>query len=104
MGFTPLKGLVMATRSGTVDPGGLDVLSFTGGVGEHAPAVRSRAAPKLAFLGVELDERRNARAAGDAEIGTQGGKVSVLVVTAREDLEIASQVRRLLTTTHDKNS
>ena len=134
MGFTPLDGLVMATRSGSVDPGlllwliehegvapaeladglehrsglvalagtgdmreiltraeagdddaraaldvyvhrlragvaamaaamnGLDVLVFTGGVGEHAAAVRAAAAAGLSFLGVALDERSNAAA------------------------------------------
>ena len=146
MGFTPLDGLVMATRSGSIDPGipeylqrqvglpaaevfdalqhgsglrglagsadmrevleraaggdaaaalavevyvhrlrgsiaamaaslgGLDVLVFTGGVGEHAAGIRERTVAGLAFLG-EFD---------------------VLVVTAREDLEIARQVRGLL--------
>ncbi len=168
MGFTPLEGLVMATRSGSVDPGlilwleehvgmppaelaatlehrsglygltgtadlreilareqaadadatlavgvylhrlraaiaamvaslgGLDVLVFTGGVGEHAPAVRSRTVAGLGFLGVALDEERNARATGDGEIGAGGAAVESLVVTAREDLQIAAEVRALL--------
>ena len=76
--------------------GGLDVRVFTGGVGEHAPAVRSRAAEGLRFLGVELDERRNQGATGDTEVGALDAGVAVVVVAAREDLEIASQVRRLL--------
>ena len=182
MGFTPLDGLVMATRSGSVDPGlllwleehagmapadladalehrsglsglageadmavllrrygqgdpeaalavdvyvhrlrgavaamaaamgGLDALAFTGGVGEHAPTIRALTADGLGFLGVELDERRNAEAipaapgtsdvdgtAPDAwAIGAEGAPVATAVVTAREDLEIAAQVRRLL--------
>jgi acetate kinase len=161
MGFTPMEGLVMATRSGSVDPGlvlwllrhgvddgavedgldrqgglrglagdadmravlardddearlavdvyvhrlraaiaamaaalgGLDALAFTGGVGEHAPAIRARAAAGLAFLGVELDADANVAATADAEIGAPGAAVRALVVTAREDLEIARQVR-----------
>jgi acetate kinase len=164
MGFTPMEGLVMATRAGSVDPGlllwllrhdvgpdaleqgldregglrglagdadmrallerddadaalaldvyihrlraaiaamaaalgGLDALAFTGGVGEHAPTVRARAADGLAFLGVELDAEANARAAGDAEIGAAGAPARTLVITAREDLEVARQVRALL--------
>jgi acetate kinase len=168
MGFTPLEGLVMATRSGSVDPGlllwllehsgiseremagalehesglaalagtarmeevlaaaeagehdarlaldvylhrlasgiaamaagmrGLDALVFTGGVGEHAPAVRAGAAERLGFLGVEVDPRRNAGASEDAEITGSGAAVRTLVVRAREDLEIARQVRQLL--------
>jgi acetate kinase len=164
MGFTPLDGLVMASRCGSVDPGlllwlaehrgvpvselsdalehrsgltglagtgdmrellarddgearlaldvyvhrlraaiaamaaalgGLDVLAFTGGVGEHAPAVRAAAAAGLGFLGVGLDERRNATATSDADIGADGADVRAVVITAREDLEMARQVRTL---------
>jgi acetate kinase len=167
MGFTPLDGLVMATRAGSVDPGlllwlaehrgvsvaelsdalehrsglsglagtgdmrellarddeqarlaldfyvhrlrgaiaamaaalgGLDTLVFTGGVGEHAPAIRQAAAAGLGFLGVELDERRNAAAHSDAEIGAASAAVRAVVVSAREDLEIARQVRELVPT------
>jgi len=179
MGFTPLEGLVMATRSGSVDPGlvlwlaehagmppaelaatlerrsgllglagtadmreivtgaargspdarlaldvyvhrlrgaiaamaaslgGLDALVFTGGVGEHAPAVRALAADGLGFLGVALDPGRNdadrndpgrdsAGGPADREIGADGASVRTLVVAAREDLEIARGVRRVL--------
>jgi acetate kinase len=164
MGFTPMEGLVMATRSGSVDPGlvlwllrhgvdadaveegldregglrglagegdmrailarvdadarlaldvyvhrlragiaamvaalgGLDALVFTGGVGEHAPEVRAAAADGLGFLGVALDADANARATADAEIGVAGAAARTLVVTAREDLEVARQVRALL--------
>jgi acetate kinase len=174
MGFTPLEGLVMATRSGNVDPGlvlwlqtnvglsagdvtdglerdsgllglagsgdmrdvvagvgrgdasavlaldvyvhrmvglaaamaasagGLDALVFTGGVGEHAPLVRERAAQGLTFLGVGLDEAANDAATGaggqapDAEITTPNAPVRTFVIEAREDLEIAAEVRRLL--------
>jgi acetate kinase len=178
MGFTPLEGLVMATRSGSVDPGmllwlleherlgghelaealehrsglfglagsadmrevlaraegqgsataegaelseraqlaldvyihrlragiagmaaalgGLDVLVFTGGVGEHSPAIRARAAAGLEFLGVELNRERNDAADGDSEIGADGARAPTLVLAAREDLEIAHQVRSVL--------
>jgi acetate kinase len=164
MGFTPMEGLVMATRSGSVDPGlvlwllrhgldvdtveqgldrdgglkglageadmrallarddadaelaldvyvhrlragiaamaaalgGLDALVFTGGVGEHAPEIRARTAAGLGFLGVALDPDANARATADAEIGAPGAPARTLVVTAREDLEVARQVRALL--------
>ena len=49
--------------------GGLDVLVFTGGVGEHSPQVRRRAAHGLRFLGVEIDDVPNDTADGDREIG-----------------------------------
>ncbi|HLL93250.1 MAG TPA: acetate/propionate family kinase [Solirubrobacteraceae bacterium] len=185
MGFTPLEGLVMATRSGSVDPGlllwllgheeidareladalehrsgllglagsadmreiveraraddgsvgdnpvdvaqraqlaldtyvhrlragiaamvaalgGLDALVFTGGVGERSAQVRARAAAGLGFLGVALDGARNAAARGDSEIGLEGTPVRALVVSAREDVEIARQVRTLLSASKDR--
>ncbi len=76
--------------------GGLDALAFTGGVGEHSAAIRERAAARLAFLGVELDRARNDAADCDAEIGADGAVARTLVITAREDLEIARQVREVL--------
>jgi acetate kinase len=172
MGFTPLEGLVMATRSGSVDPGlllwllrsgglpvdevadalerrsglaglaalsggsgdvrdvlaaaeagaplanlaldvwvhrlrreiaamaaaarGLDLLVFTGGIGEHQPGLRARACAGLGWLGVTLDDASNAAATGDAVVSAPGSAVAVAVVTAREELEIASEVRALL--------
>ena len=167
MGFTPLEGLVMATRAGSVDPGlvlwlirhagidpatvedalerrsglvalaatpdmqevlaraageepsavlaldvychrlrgsiasmaaslgGLDVLVFTGGVGERAAEVRRRAADGLAFLGVALADGPDARAGAvqDSDVSAAGARVRTLVVHAREDLEIARQAR-----------
>jgi len=170
MGFTPLDGLIMATRSGAVDPGlvlwleeheglpqaevnetlekrsgllgltgtgdmrevlsraaagdkraalgrdvylhrlrgaiaamaaamdGLDALVFTGGVGEHSPEIRSRAVGGLGFLGVRLDEARNAAApeADDYEIGAAGPPARTFVIAAREDVEIATQTRAVL--------
>lgn len=76
--------------------GGLDALTFTGGVGEQAPGLRERAAAGLASLGVALDPASNAAASGDADIGADHAAVRTLVITAREDLEIADQVRSLL--------
>jgi acetate kinase len=69
---------------------------FTGGIGEHHPAVRSAAAAGLDFLGVQLDEPANAAADGDADIGDRATATRAVVVAAREDLEIARQVRALL--------
>ena len=76
--------------------GGLDVLLFTGGVGENAPEIRERAARDLGFLGVSIAAARNAAAVPDTEIGAAGAPVRVLVVRAREDLEIAHEVRSVL--------
>jgi acetate kinase len=171
MGFTPLDGLVMATRSGAVDPGlvlwlasqahvpvedledelnhgsglralagtgdmqavvaraeagdddatlaldvyvhrlrasiaamaaamaGLDVLVFTGGVGERSAAVRRRAVDGLAFLGIAVGDAANIGAEPDVDISAPGAAVRTVVVAAREDLEIARLTRRALTPT-----
>jgi acetate kinase len=170
MGFTPVDGLVMATRSGSVDPGliawlagrisaaeladalehrsglaalagltdgsgdyrdvaaaadrgepaailalevhahrlaagiaamaaamnGLDALVFTGGIGEHAAQVRARAAAALGFLGTAIDEAANAAATGDADISAHAARVRTIVVTAREDIEVARAVAGVL--------
>lgn len=170
MGFTPLEGLVMATRSGSVDPGlvlwleehehlsphevatalehrsgltalagtgdmrqvqaraddgdpdaalalevylhrlvtgigamtaaagGVDVLVFTGGVGEHSAAIRARVLQRLDYLGASLDPHLNDTVVADGEITAAGTDVRTVVITAREDLQIAREARSLLTT------
>ena len=84
----------------TAATGGVDVLAFTGGVGEHSAAVRRRAAGRLAFLGVAIDHQRNDTVdddGGDSEItAADASSVRTLVITAREDLQIAGEARRLL--------
>ncbi len=77
--------------------GGLDVLVFTGGVGEHSPEVRTAAATGLGYLGVVLDEDANQSAQPDADISAPRAPVATLVLTAREDLEIAHHTRAALT-------
>ena len=169
MGFTPLEGLVMATRAGSVDPGlllwllsrgglspadledalehhsglaglsgtsgdlrdvlagrdrgdpacalaydvflhrlgreagamvaaagGLDLLVFTGGIGEHAPGVRAHLVRTLGFLGTDA-ERDSGTAEGDRLISRPGAPVAVAVVRAAEEEEIARQVVETLT-------
>jgi acetate kinase len=58
--------------------------------------LRALAAQRLAFLGVEVDPSANHAAAEDAVISPPGARVTTLVIRAREDLEIARQVRTLL--------
>jgi acetate kinase len=167
MGFTPLDGLVMATRAGSVDPGallwllreqhvsvlemedaleqrsglialagsgdmraveaghargeddarlaydvyvhrlrssigamaaslgGLDALVFTGGVGEHSWRVRADACSGLRHLGLVLDTTANRAADTDADVTGPGASAMTLVVTSREDRQIAKETRRL---------
>ena len=78
--------------------GGLDVLVFTGGVGENSPTVRAEAAAGLGFLGVHLDAASNAAvpSGADREIGQRDAPARTFVIAAREDIEIAGQVRKVL--------
>jgi acetate kinase len=71
----------------------LDVVVFTGGVGEHSTLVRTRVCRRLALLGVPS---ALADATGDAVIARAGGGPAVAVVTAREDAEMARETRRIL--------
>lgn len=72
---------------------GLDVLTFSGGVGEHQPWMRERVVRGLEFLGLTLDPARNDEGrGGDAVLSPDGAAVPVLAVTSREDVIIAEQV------------
>ncbi len=168
MGFTPLDGLVMATRCGTIDPGavlylaahtdedlgaileqesgllgltgtadmrevhrradagdpaarlglavwlhrivsllggcitslgGLDALVFSGGIGEHDAATRRAVVEALAWLGAAIDDTNEDPVSGgaaDRDLTASGAAVATLVVTAREDLQLAREAEALL--------
>jgi acetate kinase len=82
--------------------GGIDVLAFSGGVGEHQPLLRARIVDGLGFLGLRLDTGRNEAATdGDAVIGDSATTAATVVVQAREDLVIAAEVRDVLGRTTD---
>ncbi|TCO80348.1 acetate kinase [Plasticicumulans lactativorans] len=74
--------------------GGLDALVFTGGIGEHAAAVREQVCRRAAWLGVDLDAEANA--AGRALISTADSRVVVAVVPTDEEGVIAAHTRRLV--------
>lgn len=77
--------------------GGLDLLVFTGGIGEHVPAVRAAAAEGLGHLGIQIDHAKNAEADADLDISGEGAAVRTLVVSASEETEIARETRDVLT-------
>ena len=75
----------------------LDALVFTGGIGEHAAALRMRTCAKLAALGVRLDDTANAASvADDADIALAGAPSRILVIAAREEWTIARECARVL--------
>jgi len=77
--------------------GGVDVISFTAGVGENAARVRAEALATLGFLGVQLDRELNEqRRPGIRRISTTESTVDVLVVPTNEELEIARQALSLV--------
>src|SRR5450756_2811574 len=82
--------------------GGLDTLVFAGGIGENAPSVRARICDGLGFLGIELDETRNAKSA--PLISMDASRVAVRVIRTDEELMIATSVARLLSLGTHKGS
>ncbi|QDB80166.1 acetate kinase [Georgenia sp. 311] len=77
--------------------GGLDVVTFTAGIGENDDIVRAESMRGLEFLGIELDAERNAgRIKEPRVISTDSSRVTVLVVPTKEEQEIARQAVSLL--------
>jgi len=77
--------------------GGCDGIMFGGGVGEHAPQVRSRALAGLAWAGISLDAARNQAARGGAaRIDDQSAAVRVHVAAVDEELVLARAAALLL--------
>ena len=66
--------------------GGLDVLAFTGGIGEHDAVLRQQVGDALAYLGVQVDATRNAKASGDSVISihTDNSAIEVWVIPTDE--------------------
>src|SRR5208337_1625538 len=74
--------------------GGLDTLVFAGGIGENAPVVRARICDGLGFLGIELEEKRNA--ANEGVISSSASRVAVRVIHTDEEQMIAKTVCQVL--------
>jgi acetate kinase len=74
--------------------GGLDMLVFAGGIGEHSAPVRSSVCQGLSFLGISLDGNSNQSSA--STISSNGSQVGVRIVQSQEDLQIARHSRALL--------
>ena len=70
--------------------GGLDTLVFSGGIGENAPLVRTRICEGLGFLGIELNESRNAQSTG--VISMDSSRATIRVIRTDEELMIARTV------------
>lgn len=80
--------------------GGVDAISFAGGIGENNPHYRARVAEKLAFLGVKIDEELNKKALRTSEefdLSTPDAKVHMLMIPTNEELMIAKDTYELVT-------
>ncbi len=76
--------------------GGVDCVVFTAGIGEHDGAVRKAIASDLGFMGIVIDEEKNANVGdGICDITGKGGKAKVLVIPTNEELVIARDTERL---------
>jgi acetate kinase len=76
---------------------GVDVLVFTGGIGENDVNVRREVCHGLTYLGVELDEELNNKSRGkEVEISTKNSKVRVVVIPTDEELTIASDTLEIV--------
>ncbi|MCH5318625.1 MAG: acetate kinase [Paramuribaculum sp.] len=77
--------------------GGVDIIVFTGGVGENQASVREAVCQPLAFMGVELDKELNSRTRGtETVISSPESKVKVVVIPTDEELMIARDTREIV--------
>ena len=75
---------------------GLDVLTFTAGVGENDHAIRSDVCKYLGYLGVKIDEEANKKRGFENKISTEDSKVQVWVIPTNEELMIAQDTAELV--------
>jgi acetate kinase len=76
--------------------GGVDVLTFSGGIGENSPGVRAAVCAGLDGLGLSLDPERNAAAKGEGRLSPDGACVSILLIPADEERIVARAVARVV--------
>jgi acetate kinase len=78
--------------------GGLDVLSFSGGIGENSPQIRRAACDGLTGFGIALDPARNASAKGECVLSPPGAAVTVLLLPADEERVVARAAAEVVAT------
>ena len=82
-----------------VATGGIDVLTFSGGIGERGAAIRAAVCSGLEDLGIVLDPVRNAAVSGEARISAEGSRVDVLVIPADEERIVARATAEVVAST-----
>ncbi len=77
--------------------GGVDILMFTGGIGENAIAVREQVCKDMEYMGIKLDVEKNAKIQGEeAVVSAPDSKVIVMVVPTDEEYMIASDTMEIV--------
>jgi acetate kinase len=77
--------------------GGVDVVVFTGGIGENSANTRYEVAKDLAFLGLEFDQGKNAGVHGEEKIiSKDGSRVVAMVIPTDEELVIAQDTKAII--------
>ena len=76
--------------------GGIDILVFTGGIGENASQIREDSVAGLEFLGVEMDREKNNGFRSEGEISLPGSRVKVMVIPTNEELMIARDTETII--------
>lgn len=76
--------------------GGIDVLTFTAGVGEKGPISRKAICEQLAFLGVKIDDEKNKIRGEEAELSTSDSRVKIYTIPTNEELMIARETLKLV--------
>jgi acetate kinase len=79
-----------------VELGGLDVIVFTGGIGENGVNIRAGVCAGLEELGIALDPSLNAQAKGEFRVSREGSKVQVWTIPTNEELVVARQTKHVL--------
>ena len=73
---------------------GIDVITFTAGVGEKGPLSRRAICKQLEFLGVKIDDEKNKIRGEETEISADDSKIKVYVVPTNEELMIAKETMK----------
>ena len=79
-----------------VSLGGVDIITFAGGVGENGSQTRERICEYLKFLGLELDLEANKVRGKEMKISTENSKIGVYVVPTNEELMIARDTKNII--------
>jgi acetate kinase len=88
--------IVKYIGSYTAAMGGVDMIVFTGGIGENASRVREAVCSKFQFIGLDLDSERNKTAHGESVISKDSSRVQVLVVPTNEEKVIATETMKVI--------